>query len=757
MTMDDYFLNYNFNSFKQKIMKTKLLFKSLLVAAGLCVGQSAWAGVVTLFSQNYETATDASSWVTQNLAPTLETGDATYGKYIKVGPAGSTTNTRSSYTVWGSSFYDSYTTYTLEFDANFTVTTSNTRNQSSSFTVMADVIPSANSDYASKYLFRIVSEANTTTFKVNGSETSFTMPVGVWCHYTIEVDGANGTAKYTIINKSTTTELATGTYDIPDGTSYKAAGMYYLCGRYNSIGQFDNISITTEVSGDVANDPTISLTGVDGTSRTYLISYTDGETLHYTLPGGSEQTVSTGSSYVVTATTSGKLSAYTTNGTATSNTVNETVDATAITLNAPTYSITAMTETGTRYYPTYNATSSQTDKLLSPTATITATFNGSDVVLPYKVTEAGTLTITASAAGYTSASTDIVFATAPSYVLANSADFTEINSSNIATKLGANWTIGSGATRWTSWNKNGGINAAGESTGDDKYYVASTTDEFPLNIYSDFVKMSTGGTNLIIGWGFGRNNNTAAFSLPGADTEGVAQYIESDYGNAEYSRFVTGVTDLGCTTYTCGVIKGVKYYIPLVATIPVTIAASGYSSIASAYALDCEHLPAGLEAYKVTGIAASAVTLEQVTEAVAPGTGLILKGTASTAYNIPVVATGSDISATNYLKAAVAPTTLADGSFYILKSGEFHKVIGTADEDARTIPAGKAYLLATDVPSEAPALNFVFAGSETTGINAVNGSQSMVKGSQVYNLAGQRVAQPTRGLYIVNGKKVVVK
>lgn len=26
-----------------------------------------------------------------------------------------------------------------------------------------------------------------------------------------------------------------------------------------------------------------------------------------------------------------------------------------------------------------------------------------------------------------------------------------------------------------------------------------------------------------------------------------------------------------------------------------------------------------------------------------------------------------------------------------------------------------------------------------------------------YNLAGQRVAQPTKGLYIVNGRKVVMK
>lgn len=44
---------------------------------------------------------------------------------------------------------------------------------------------------------------------------------------------------------------------------------------------------------------------------------------------------------------------------------------------------------------------------------------------------------------------------------------------------------------------------------------------------------------------------------------------------------------------------------------------------------------------------------------------------------------------------------------------------------------------------------------ETTGINAVNGEGFMVNG--YYNLNGQRVAKPTKGLYIVNGKKVVIK
>ena len=191
-------------------------------------------------------------------------------------------------------------------------------------------------------------------------------------------------------------------------------------------------------------------------------------------------------------------------------------------------------------------------------------------------------------------------------------------------------------------------------------------------------------------------------------------------------------------------------------TVAVTIASSGYSTLASGYALDCANLPSGLKAYKVSGISKSAVTLEEVTTAVAASTGLILEGTASTAYTIPVAASGTDISASNYLKAAVTATTLADGSFYILQGGKFCLVTGAADEAARTVPAGKAYLLASDVPVSAPGyLGFDFGGG--TNISTTNFTNDTNNSGEFYNLAGQRVAQPTKGLYIVNGRKVVIK
>ena len=69
-----------------------------------------------------------------------------------------------------------------------------------------------------------------------------------------------------------------------------------------------------------------------------------------------------------------------------------------------------------------------------------------------------------------------------------------------------------------------------------------------------------------------------------------------------------------------------------------------------------------------------------------------------------------------------------------------------------SIDAFRAYILG---PSSATArLNVVF-DDEATGIETMNREPLTV--NQTYNLSGQRVSQPTKGLYIVNGKKVVVK
>ena len=84
---------------------------------------------------------------------------------------------------------------------------------------------------------------------------------------------------------------------------------------------------------------------------------------------------------------------------------------------------------------------------------------------------------------------------------------------------------------------------------------------------------------------------------------------------------------------------------------------------------------------------------------------------------------------------------LSDGKFVKLNEG--------------TIPAGKAYLLASDFTS-APELAIEFNG-ETTSISEELSVKSEEFTNSVFDLQGRRVAHPTKGLYIVNGRKVVIK
>lgn len=186
-------------------------------------------------------------------------------------------------------------------------------------------------------------------------------------------------------------------------------------------------------------------------------------------------------------------------------------------------------------------------------------------------------------------------------------------------------------------------------------------------------------------------------------------------------------------------------------TVPVTVAASGYTSLASSYPLDFANAEddahnKNLTAFVISSITSSSVTLTSVENAPA-ATGLILKGTASTAYTIPTAESPAAI-ASNELSAAVTATDVEANTVYVVSGGVLKLFSGT------TIPAGKAYLLKSKVPNTAQNLSFVF--DETTGISNIEDNRTILSGD-FYNIAGQRVEKPGKGIYIVNGRKVVVK
>ena len=81
------------------------------------------------------------------------------------------------------------------------------------------------------------------------------------------------------------------------------------------------------------------------------------------------------------------------------------------------------------------------------------------------------------------------------------------------------------------------------------------------------------------------------------------------------------------------------------------------------------------------------------------------------------------------------------------------KSVGFYKWNGGSLTSGKVYLPAPTAARDY--LEFSFDG-ETTGINEAN-SQQLTANSQYFDLQGRKVANPTKGLYIVNGKKVIIK
>lgn len=191
----------------------------------------------------------------------------------------------------------------------------------------------------------------------------------------------------------------------------------------------------------------------------------------------------------------------------------------------------------------------------------------------------------------------------------------------------------------------------------------------------------------------------------------------------------------------------------------IGISPIGWGTYVSEYNLDFSQAQDGLSAYAITGRSGSAITKEAVTGIVPAGTPLLVSGTANASYTVPVATSAGSAPAGNLLKAGDGSAVgyVAGKTRYVLSADGstpvFKKLVDGGS--SATVPAGKAYLEFNEVIS-ARELTFDF-NSETTAISELTNTNLTNYTNEYFNLAGQRVANPTKGLYIVNGKKVVVK
>ena len=211
----------------------------------------------------------------------------------------------------------------------------------------------------------------------------------------------------------------------------------------------------------------------------------------------------------------------------------------------------------------------------------------------------------------------------------------------------------------------------------------------------------------------------------------------------------------------------------------VTVGSTGKASFAASVDLDFTNVD-GLKAFTATGYDKSTKTiwLTRVVK-VQQGEGVLLKGDPDN-YEIPSVAAQSHyenmfVGNTSGASIEIYETS-ADGSQtnYYLKGGTFLSVTGNAK-----IGNNKCYLalptsmVATGASTRGSEKSYKFEepemiklpisfrslendGDGTTGIK-VQSSMSHVPSDAYYTLQGQRVVNPGKGLYIKNGKKVIVK
>lgn len=148
------------------------------------------------------------------------------------------------------------------------------------------------------------------------------------------------------------------------------------------------------------------------------------------------------------------------------------------------------------------------------------------------------------------------------------------------------------------------------------------------------------------------------------------------------------------------------------------------------------------DAFAVTS-ASDKVYMETVTD-VPSNTPVILKGTGrktATLLDAEPAAPANEL--------AISDGSAVDG-FVLAKKND---VVGFYKWNGGSLTSGKVYLPSSAVTSSSR--DFIGFEGDVTGINEVKNQKETVNG--IFDLQGRKVVTPSKGLYIVNGKKVVIK
>ena len=172
-------------------------------------------------------------------------------------------------------------------------------------------------------------------------------------------------------------------------------------------------------------------------------------------------------------------------------------------------------------------------------------------------------------------------------------------------------------------------------------------------------------------------------------------------------------------------------------------------------------IPDGVTCYTVSTVANDIVTLTPITTGTLPAhTGVIINATANTQYTFSYKNSyGGSEGINNSLKGTLSKEYIPGGGYVLsIKDGTvgFYKA---EEKDNGTFlnNANKAYLPASAVPASLQSNGLRFKIDDTANIEYQDTIHNYdCQSTIIYDLMGRRVEHMTKGIYIVNGRKIII-
>ena len=259
---------------------------------------------------------------------------------------------------------------------------------------------------------------------------------------------------------------------------------------------------------------------------------------------------------------------------------------------------------------------------------------------------------------------------------------------------------------------------------------------------------------------FVNNNNTDTYFGPELPVTGdAAMWILEKVDDTNYFGVKPSTNMRG---------RDGKYYTTLYVDFPFQIKGD-----VKAYTIE------GVEAKNADGYYFAKVKkLAQQGDVVPAQTAVVLECNSTNPADNQLLPTGDEIPETSnnrlcgtFFGSAINGLTVKDGAgndynvthdnirAFNINTADSRNPIGfyKLNNTVTTIPGNKAFLVLTNAEAQAKGFVLEFEDGGTTGIETIENSNHSTESGVYYDLQGRRVENPTRGVYIVNGKKVVIK